>query len=147
MFDGPLVDLDKVCFENKNKFFSQFSIFSPPRLATNRRLCCHKFIFVSLVTETPTNDINNAETNTGQFYAQHIGDVARKIWLKKAFCWYTFNLVNEPLHKEARPSEDWARATRGLKEKTRPECDIRKIVGTGDRHEICPKFYTAGFSG
>ena len=131
----------------KNKFFSQFSIFSPPRLATNRRLCCHKFIFVSLVTETPTNDINNAETNTGQFYAQHIGDVARKIWLKKAFCWYTFNLVNEPLHKEARPSEDWARATRGLKEKTRPECDIRKIVGTGDRHEICPKFYTAGFSG
>ena len=44
--------------------------------------------------------------------------------------------MNEPLHKEARPSEDWARATRGLKEKPRPECDIRKIFGTDEYPNI-----------
>ena len=69
MFDRPLGGLDAVCFENKKQVFSQVSIFSAPRVATNRRLCCHKFIFVSLVTKTPTNDINNAETNTEQFCA------------------------------------------------------------------------------
>ena len=39
-----------------------------------------------------------------------------------------FNLVNEPLHKEARPSEDWARATRGLKEKKRKGVTFVKFL-------------------